>query len=79
MRALTAAARLCAMLACLAMGACASTPVPVAVPADQSKNIVSPACKLEGCCEGHGQVALLQPDRFVMCTDGEPSRICDCH
>jgi len=38
-----------------------------------------PACKIEGCCEGHGTVAYVQPDKFVMCTDGSPSQLCDCH
>jgi hypothetical protein len=38
-----------------------------------------PLCKLEGCCAGHGAIAYVQPDKFIMCTDGEPSQICDCH
>jgi len=63
------------------LAACAARPVPVraASPPLPVKTIPSPACNLEGCCAGHGEVAYLQPDRFVMCTDGEASRICDCH
>lgn len=38
-----------------------------------------PACKLDGCCQGHGEVAYLQRDLIVMCTDGSPSLTCDCH
>jgi hypothetical protein len=69
------------LLGCLALVACATQPPSVApqpslLPAGSQ---FAPACKLDGCCEGHGQVAYLQPDKFVMCTDGEPSRICDCH
>jgi len=66
------------MLTGLAMAACASKPPPL-LPTQPASKTIYPACNLEGCCAGHGEVAYLQPDRFVMCTDGEPSRICDCH
>lgn len=52
---------------------------PVSASITWSKNAFAPSCKLDGCCEGHGDVAYVQPDRFIMCTDGEPSQICDCH
>jgi hypothetical protein len=53
-----------------------SVPVPMLVPVPK---MVAPACKLQGCCMGHGDVAYMQSDLIVMCTDGEASRICDCH
>ena len=68
------------VLSGLTLAACASRlpprlPPPLApVPANANST-----CNLAGCCAGHGEVAYLQPDRFVMCTDGEPSMICDCH
>jgi hypothetical protein len=54
-------------------------PAPWAAPTLIPGQQFVPACKLEGCCEGHGAVAYVQPDKFVMCTDGSPSQICDCH
>jgi hypothetical protein len=72
-------ARISIALACLVISACiakrvVTTPLPA-----PTQPLIAPACKMEGCCEGHGEVAYLQPDRFIMCTDGEPSQICDCH
>jgi hypothetical protein len=65
----------CAVL----IAACAPNP-PIASPqAVPVRRTVAPVCKLQGCCVGHGDVAYLQSDLIVMCTDGEPSRICDCH
>jgi hypothetical protein len=69
----------CLALVCLAVGGCASKAQPPLVPLKPSHIINSSTCNLEGCCAGHGKVAYLQPDRFVMCTDGAPSTICDCH
>jgi hypothetical protein len=43
------------------------------------KHPLAPQCKIEGCCEGHGEVAYVQPDYLIICTDGQPSEICDCH
>lgn len=66
----------CLALASFALTACAK-PAPRPPPPAQTRMV--PACKLDGCCRGHGEVAYVQPDRFIMCTDGETSRICDCH
>jgi hypothetical protein len=43
------------------------------------KNAAVPTCNFNGCCQGHGDVAFVQPDKAIMCTDGTPSEICDCH
>jgi hypothetical protein len=43
------------------------------------KNAAVPSCNFNGCCQGHGDVAFVQPDKAIMCTDGTPSEICDCH
>jgi hypothetical protein len=61
--------------------------LPAPAPAPQStaptllilKHPMAPQCKIEGCCEGHGDVAYVQPDYLIICTDGQPSEICDCH
>jgi len=45
----------------------------------QARNGPAPQCVVEGCCEGHGDVAFLQMDKAIMCTDGTASEICDCH
>ena len=78
-------ARLCAIVVCGALTAtCGSapstTPTPKAVsqPAD-ARVLPEFSCKVEGCCAGHGEVARVQPDKLIICTDGEPSQICDCH
>lgn len=62
----------------LALSACSPAP-PLANVAERISEIEGPTCNLEGCCEGHGDVAYLAPDKFIMCTDGEASQICDCH
>lgn len=82
------------LAACLAVGACStggtlsdtsSVPVKTSAAEAMSRSAAlaqpdaAPQCITEGCCTGHGDVAYIQPDRFIMCTDGEPSRICDCH
>jgi len=43
------------------LAACAARPVPVraASPPLPVKTIPSPACNLEGCCAGHGEVAVV--------------------
>lgn len=46
---------------------------------ETSRAAFAPLCKIDGCCEGHGTVGYVQPDKFIMCTDGSPSQICDCH
>lgn len=43
------------------------------------RNQVAPMCKTDGCCAGHGDVALVQRDFAIICTDGQASDICDCH
>ena len=43
------------------------------------KAAASPACRLENCCAGRGDVAYMQADWFVICADGLPSDVCDCH
>jgi len=66
-------------LTCLTIAACTSKPPPArSVPA-RTDPMIAPTCRIEGCCQGHGDVAYMQPDKIIMCTDGEPSAICDCH
>ena len=76
------------LAACLGASACSTeTPkgvdtakaAPVSAAATLERPDLAPQCITQGCCAGHGEVAYIQPDRFIMCTDGEPSRICDCH
>ena len=74
------AARLGTMLICgLAFGACTPKAAPPAPMPQLSDKSPVPMCRIEGCCQGHGNVAYMQPDKIIMCTDGQPSEICDCH
>lgn len=78
----TAAALLAAALApvaCAEKRVAAPTAQAAAPAGSETWRRFAPACRLDGCCAGHGEVAYLQPDKFVMCTDGETSQICDCH
>lgn len=43
------------------------------------RNLFAPMCKVDGCCAGHGEVAYVQRDFAIICTDGQASDICDCH
>jgi hypothetical protein len=68
-----------ALTCAVAITACAAKPPHASSQPMLPRKLVAPACKLQGCCIGHGDVAYLQSDLIVMCTDGEASRICDCH
>lgn len=63
----------------LSIGACATQPEPVESPITYPDYDLSQSCNIEGCCAGHGDHGVLQPDRIIMCADGTPSLICDCH
>lgn len=69
---------LCLALPLFALAGCAAKPSPQPAALGWGGRL-APECKLEGCCEGHGKVAYVQPDRNIMCTDGTSSQICDCH
>jgi hypothetical protein len=63
------------------MSACAaksSSPAPPPAPLFERPN-PAPYCKIEGCCQNHGGGGYLQPDKLIICADGQPSEICDCH
>jgi len=79
-RRLFAVAAAAAAASCAAREAAPKPPVEAAAqPAPPSWRRFAPYCQLQGCCAGHGEVAYLQPDKIIMCTDGRPSEICDCH
>lgn len=64
----------------LCLAACAThEPAAARTPAHPIENFFAPLCDVKGCCQGHGQVAYVQPDKAIMCTDGSTSDICDCH
>ena len=69
------------VVASLLVGACSAKPATATRPSSPPPVVQAsgPACITEGCCAGHGTVAYIQPDRFIMCTDGQASQICDCH
>ncbi len=70
-----------------ALEACASEPLIIPAPSeaellpamDVQPPPPSDTCRLEGCCAGRGEKAYLQSDWYVMCPDGLPSDVCDCH
>jgi hypothetical protein len=67
--------RLCvALTACIAIAIAAYVFGPAAVSSPPA-----PICRVEGCCPGRGEIAYVQPDLLVICGDGLPSEICDCH
>lgn len=76
---------LCLALVCgSAIAGCAAKPPSptqqaVVIPGKQSHPVTAPICRVEGCCPGRGEKAYLQSDWFVICADGLPSDICDCH
>jgi len=70
--------QLCVMVAARILTACAHKPAPL-TPVPDYGAIMLQSCNVQGCCVGHGGVAALQPDRLLMCRDGQVSQICDCH
>jgi hypothetical protein len=72
--------RFFAVVACgLALAACGSKPPKTASHVEDARVMPEFICKIDGCCAGHGEVARVQPDKLIICTDGTPSEICDCH
>ena len=72
-----------ALVCAASMSACAPkqppAPTPLAAAVAPPRPTAVAECRLEGCCRDHGEVAYLQRDLAVICTDGTASTICDCH